>query len=237
MDKKTAQLKIKKIVEKSKQLKSLLFLAKDLVELNEKIENINDINIDKIVKDVLSKIKAPKDGKDYIITDNDIKKISSLIKVPVVKQIVEKRTVVEKPIVNNIIKEVAKEIDYEELRDKLENIKKGQKLSINAIEELPKIIESIYKDINKLQNELSKKSSAKISGRTYKFTDDETPVNSGDDTNFSLRKAPVEGSLKLYRNGARQKLTEDYTLVHKTITLVTPLQSPSEILLADYRHY
>jgi hypothetical protein len=67
------------------------------------------------------------------------------------------------------------------------------------------------------------------------IVDDETPTNSGDDLNFTLAHTPIAGSLKLYRGGARQRVTEDYTLVGLTITLNTALAT-GEILLADYRY-
>lgn len=71
----------------------------------------------------------------------------------------------------------------------------------------------------------------------HKFIDDETPsgTKNGVNTTFYLAKAPIGGSLKLFRGGARQRVTEDYTLSGKTITfLVAP--EAGEVLTADYRH-
>jgi hypothetical protein len=72
----------------------------------------------------------------------------------------------------------------------------------------------------------------------HKFMDDETPsgtVNGVNDT-FTLSKAPVNGSLKLFRGGARQRVTEDYTLSGRTIVFTIP-PVVGEILLADYRYF
>lgn len=71
----------------------------------------------------------------------------------------------------------------------------------------------------------------------HKFIDDETPsgTKNGSNTQFYLSKAPINGSLKLYRGGARQRVTEDYTLVGKLITFTVAPES-TEILLADYRY-
>jgi hypothetical protein len=69
------------------------------------------------------------------------------------------------------------------------------------------------------------------------FVNDETPVNSGDDLNFTISQAPnPTNSLKLYRNGQRLKVgaTNDYTFSGKTITLLTALIA-SEILTCDYQ--
>lgn len=69
-----------------------------------------------------------------------------------------------------------------------------------------------------------------------RYVDDETPqgVIDGNNTVFTLRKSPATGSLKLYRGGARQRVTEDYTLSGYTITFVIAPEV-GEILLADYR--
>ena len=63
----------------------------------------------------------------------------------------------------------------------------------------------------------------------------ETPsgsVNSSN-TSFTLTTAPATGTLKLYQNGVRLKLTEDYTLSGSTITMNTA-PTTGDILLADY---
>lgn len=72
----------------------------------------------------------------------------------------------------------------------------------------------------------------------HKFIDDETPsgtINSSNVT-FYLAKTPINGSLKLYLGGARQRVTEDFTLSGKTITF-TIAPDTGSVLLADYRHY
>lgn len=56
----------------------------------------------------------------------------------------------------------------------------------------------------------------------------------GAGTSFTLANTPVSGTLKLYRGGARQKLTDDYTLSGVTITLLVALVG-GEILIADYQ--
>lgn len=63
----------------------------------------------------------------------------------------------------------------------------------------------------------------------------ETPsgtVNSSN-TTFTLTTAPATGTLKLYQNGVRLKITDDYTLSGSTITFVTA-PTTGDTLLADY---
>ena len=68
------------------------------------------------------------------------------------------------------------------------------------------------------------------------FVDGETPTGSinGSNTDFVLANTPVSGSVKVFLNGVRQKLTIDYTISGTTITfLVAPVTN--DIILCDYR--
>jgi len=76
-----------------------------------------------------------------------------------------------------------------------------------------------------------------IINSTLKFSDDETPTGdvNGANTDFVLAYTPKTGSLKVYVNGSRMRITEDYTLASQTITFITPPPSGS-IILCDYRY-
>jgi hypothetical protein len=76
-----------------------------------------------------------------------------------------------------------------------------------------------------------------IINANLKFADDETPTGDVDgvNTDFVLTNTPKDSSLKVYVNGSRMRLTEDYTVVDKTITFITPPPSGS-IILTDYRY-
>lgn len=69
----------------------------------------------------------------------------------------------------------------------------------------------------------------------------ETPTGTVNSINkdFTLSVAPVTGTLKLYLNGVRQKVTEDYTLSGSTITFVIAPDLRDDgtypPMLADYR--
>ena len=82
--------------------------------------------------------------------------------------------------------------------------------------------------------------SAATAGTDYltpaNFVDDETPSGTinGSTTVFTLANTPVAGTVKVYLNGLRQKVTTDYTISGATITyLSAPLTG--DILTADYR--
>lgn len=65
----------------------------------------------------------------------------------------------------------------------------------------------------------------------------ETPSGTinGSNTVFTLSQTPVNGSLAIYLNGARQKLTDDYTLSTATITFISAPPSGSNII-CDYEY-
>lgn len=91
----------------------------------------------------LSQIEDGEDGKDYVLTPADKNEIAGLIKVPVV----EKETIIkEQPIV----KEVALYDTAEDIRNKLELLRPGEKLAMDAVENL-------LETIKRLELELAKK--------------------------------------------------------------------------------
>lgn len=72
---------------------------------------------------------------------------------------------------------------------------------------------------------------------TINFADSETPTGDidGANTDFVLAHTPAAGSLKVYLNGMRMSLAEDYTLATATITFLTAPGSGS-IITCDYRY-
>lgn len=68
------------------------------------------------------------------------------------------------------------------------------------------------------------------------FVDGETPSGLVDDNNtvFTLASTPVVGSVKVYLNGIRMKVTEDYTISGTTLTFVIAPATGDNILV-DYR--
>lgn len=201
------------------------------------------------------------DGDNYILTESDKKEIAAMIEVPVVEKIIEKREVVrEIPLVTQQIMEKAVPETGDVIARKLEALPEGRKVVIEAIEHLRDELNEIRRfkggGINGAANralyQLLDVSIAGItngqsiqwdgnqwvaytpSSSSITFVDSEEPIGSG--STFTLASAPVAGSLKLYRGGARQQqgIGKDFTLSGQTITLDVGLSS-GEVLLADYR--
>jgi len=127
-----------------------------------------------------------------------------------------------------------KDLSPQEIRDALELLSKGEKLSIQSIEDLGEIIE----ELRKFKKEVGSGGGGGFTSPIYNFVDDEVPAGTinGTNTVFTVARLPFRGSLKLYRGGARQRVTEDYTLSadQKTVTFLIAPQV-GEILLVDYR--
>lgn len=118
----------------------------------------------------------------------------------------------------------------EQVRDKLESLADGEKLSIQSIQDLDKMLGEIRIKGIKGGGGFSNIAMARH------FVDDETPAGTMNGVNkaFTVAKNPYTGSLKVYRNGARQRVTEDYTLSGRTITFIIAPEA-TEIILVDYR--
>lgn len=108
--------------------------------------------------------------------------------------------------------------------------------------EIPELTIENIKDLSETLDELRKRPS-RVGGGFSKIAmdghiiDDETPSGliNGVNTDFTLTSIPNPStSLKVYLNGQRMRLTEDFTLSKNTITFLTaPLTN--SILLCDYR--
>lgn len=122
----------------------------------------------------------------------------------------------------------------EQIRNKLENLKGAERLSTSAIEGLDDIIVNL----SKLMSETSGKGKATGWSKLIRFIDDETPIGTVNGSNaiFKIIKTPQTGSLKVYRNGSRMRVTEDYTFDgYRTITFIVPPEV-GEVLFVDYRY-
>ncbi len=72
----------------------------------------------------------PKDGENYILSEDDKKEIADMVEVPVVEKVVEKTKIIEQPIVTNEIKEVALHETPEETALKLNTLKDAIDVSV-----------------------------------------------------------------------------------------------------------
>lgn len=125
--------------------------------------------------------------------------------------------------------ELFSKLSSTETRNKLEGLQGVERLKISAIDGLEEKLEEI-KGV--------KVGTAYYGAATkHRFIDDATPTGTinGSNKEFTIEKAPVTGSLKVFMNGARMRITEDYTFSGKTITFTVAPPSGS-VLLVDYRH-
>lgn len=163
------------------------------------------------MKEMDSKMSDVKNGMD---ADNDYiaDKVSDTIKKP-------------------IIDEIEKDLPQlgESIRDGLEILSGDERLDVSAIKGLEELLKELKKPVS-MGGGLS------TLALSMRFVDDETPSGDVDGVNtvFTLSKTPQTGSLKVFVGGARQRITEDYTLSNKTITFNVAPETGS-ILLVDYR--
>lgn len=143
-----------------------------------------------------------------------------------------------------IIKAVLDQIDIpepevildtpEKIADKLETLKGEKKLSIDAIKDLEDRLKRLEE--RPLGGSGGGGGVSKLA-LDYHFIDDETPSGTVDGVNktFTLANKPnPPASLKVYADGQRLNVTEDYTLSSKTITFIEAPVS-NTILKVDYK--
>lgn len=175
------------------------------------MKKLDELKLDLIAK-VSDKLTEVKDGKDAD-EETIVGKVLSQIKLPEQKEIILD--------------------DAFEIRNKLETLNGDERLSANAISGLQELLDEI-----KNQKVVGGKGGgfSKIAMDSH-FVDDETPsgTKDGANTDFKIAATPIPAaSLKVYINGQRMRITEDYTLSGRTISfLVAP--AATDILLVDYR--
>lgn len=84
-------------------------------------------------------------------------------------------------------------------------------------------------------SDVSMRKLASGGGNTAVFGEIPSGTINGANVTFTLANTPVAGTVAVYLNGARQKVTDDYTISGATITFVSAPLSGSN-LLADYEH-
>jgi len=139
----------KAITESKQEVQKVQLLGAEIVTIKgekgdkpskEELEEIinplipTEEDLKKIVKPLIPNPIPGKDGKDYVLTEANKTEIASKITVPIVEKIIEKtETIIEKPTITEITKEVAKYEDTEAIVNKLKAHKKKW-LSIDAID-------------------------------------------------------------------------------------------------------
>jgi hypothetical protein len=120
-------------------------------ELKKKLseELLYEVDEEKIVDNVLGKvvIPIPKDGEDYVLTEEDKQEIADFIKVPIVDRVIEKTEVIhETPIVTEVVKEVAVKDDGKEIITKI-NEDKTSFIKREKIDGLDEVLKTNTEDL------------------------------------------------------------------------------------------
>ena len=149
------KLKIFEEIKKAKDFDTLVDLLYELIDIVENVSKIKNVvkgekgdnpTKDEIIKLIKPLIPNPIKGDSYILTEQDKQQIASTIKVPIVEKVIE--TIIEKqPIVTNEIKEVAIADTPEMIVSKLESLEEGERLKIEAIEDLREELDKLKKEV------------------------------------------------------------------------------------------
>ena len=228
-------------IEKAKR--EMAGLIEDYLSKVETATNQKMREVDEKVKELKNGIDG-KDADEQAITDRVLREVQS-------------------PIIEKIEKNLPKLGDP--IRDALELLDGDQRLDKSAIRGLDELLEkhngqnipyvggirylsqlvdiligSDLADGHAIVWDATNKrwKNGEVSGTsTINFADSETPTGDvdGANTDFVLAHTPETGSLKVYLNGMRMSLTEDYTLATATITFLTAPDSGS-IITCDYRY-
>lgn len=227
----------KKILEFLKRLKAknqseITSLNKSISDLSAKLKDDNTTDLsgqkNEFTNIINKALKSQEDGMNFIRD-----------KVRQVKNGIDGKSADETKIVKAVLAQI-KLPEYKEtvldnagqIADKLELLKDDSRLKIDAVKGLKEELDELK------QRPLGGKGGgfSKIH-LEMKMIDDETPSGAvnGSNTDFTLVKTPnPTTSLKVFINGMRMRITEDYTLSGKTITFLTAPLTTS-IILCDYR--
>ncbi len=211
---KTEMMKIMNRIEKAaKDLKggnesSTAELTKKIDQLTTKKLGDVDSTLKRALEAVSLRLSQVRDGKDA-----DEEKVSQ----SVLERVLE-------PAVEKIVEEMP-----EGVRDALESLQGDDRLDVSAIKGL--------KDLIKEKMPIGGGGGFNYGAVDMHFVDDETPSGTVNGTNkaFTITNIPSPAtSLKVFVNGQKMTLTEDYTFSGTTITFVTAPPTGS-ILTCDYR--
>src|SRR3990167_1168479 len=166
---------------------------------------------------IRDKVKEIKDGKDAD-EEKIVQNVLNQIKLPE-----QKETILDSP---------------EEIRDKLETLEGDSRLEIKAIKNLRDELDALKKQSS--QTRIIGGGTSQISvamALTNLIIDAETHGGTIDGVlkDFTIARTPSPlTSLKIYRGGARQKITEDYSFSGVTISFTNAPQV-GEVILVEYR--
>jgi len=223
---------VKKIEEKN--IRAIKAMEETHKKLTKKLDDFNNQNTSNFSNKFKLELEALK--KQHSDLMNKIE-----IRIAEIKDGQDGKDADEEAIYSRLIKELPAKDDIansipiigERVRDSLELLDGDDRLMMSAIKGLEEKIQELE------GRPLGGKSGGGFSyiHMSRQFVDDETPSGTvnGSNADFTIAKTPnPTSSLKVYVNGQRMRVTEDYTLSARTITFITPPPTGS-ILLCDYR--
>lgn len=167
------------------------------------------------------------DGKNFIPNEADKKEIAGMVKIPIVEKIVIEKTevVVEKPIENNIIKEVAITDNPTQIREKLESLKDDERLDKSAIKGLDEEIDSVLKKVSNIASSASGGVTNLRIRQAFKYLlHTEQPAGLIDGANTTYRvQNEIFAILSMAINGEIIAQLPNYTISGKIITFASAL--------------
>ena len=172
------------------------------------------------MSEVEEKLSRIRDGKDAD-EDSILERLSEMIKIPTIEELKD-----DLPIMGSEVR------DALELLPEEDENGEDQRLDASAIKGLKEFFIELFGEQSS-----GKTLSGGVQQPRFIDYEDLTGTKNGTNKVFTINLTPSPAtSLKVYRNGQRLKLTTDYTVSGKTITLVTA-QAPEsdEELYAEYR--
>lgn len=205
-------------------------IEKHLTEMTEEMKGKSETEMEEMKKKMMSYCEA--EMKDMYQEHEDMmakmdKKIS---------EVHDGKDADEEMMITRVLTKIPKPLELDNayaIRNKLEKLEGKEKLRISAIAELEDILEELKKQKPRV---FGGGGFSKIALDSH-IVDPYTPTGTinGVNTDFTLNHTPSPAtSLKLYRGGQLQSLTEDFTLSGNTITfLIAPVAG--EILKVEHR--
>lgn len=167
-------------------------------EMVEEMKESKSLKLDG-VKYVELKGDPGKDGNDYILTEEDKKEIASNIEVPIVEKVIEKtETIVEKPSITQIVKEVAVADTAKQIAKKINTL--DGEIDFAVLKNVPESVEQL--SVDNIIKEIKKQ---KLEMRDIK----NMPLNMNDQRwhGSGITEAPKDGSEYVRKNANWSKLT------------------------------
>ncbi len=179
-------------------------------------------------------------GKNYILTEQDKEEIISKIDVPTVEKVIEKtQTIIEKPIITEIVKQIESQETALDIAEKLNTLESA--VNKEVIKDLPQWMESINRSLNDRTNRTNRKNPPHGGGSGHIIEDEGTVLTQRKKLNFvgsgvtatddSANNATVVTITAGGGSLAKLIVTGTANGVNKTFTIATAITGTSWVVL------